>query len=109
MNLVRKAKEIEQTTKCVVNLEFLPTWGCRISRQYKSEKSEATKNLSDGTSKDPIPNFEISHISKASSYHKTPKKKLKLGASTMIDDINICQLCSILLKARRIFQQNLLV
>ena len=58
-----------------------------------SEKSEATKNLSSGASKDPIPDFGVSHLSKESSYHKSPEKKLKPGASTMIADINICQLC----------------
>ena len=47
----------------------------RISRQYKSEKFETAQNLSDRTSKDPIPSFEVSHMSKESSYHEMPKEK----------------------------------
>ena len=97
---VKKAKEIEQTTECVVDLEILPTWAHGISRQYKSEKFEATKNSSNGTSKDPILDFEVNHLLKESSYHETPKKKLKTDASTRITDFNICQLCKIVFKSK---------
>ena len=68
---------MEQTAECVVNLEILPTWTRMISTQYKSEKLEATKNSSSEASKDPVPDFEISHLSKKSSYHETSKKKIK--------------------------------
>lgn len=55
-----------------------------------SEKFEATKNLLNGTSKNPSPDSEVSNVSKKSSYHKTPKKKLKASAATTVDDISIC-------------------
>ena len=73
----------------------LPTWARGISRQYKSEKFKATKNLTNVNPKDPVPDFEVSHRSKESSYHETSKKKLKPSTWTTITDINICQLCKI--------------
>ena len=87
LNLVKRAKEIEQTTECVVKLEILPSWARGISRQYKSEKFEATKNSSNETLTE-------------SSYHETPKKKLKTDAPTTIADINICQLCKIVFESK---------
>ena len=65
-----------------------------------SEKFEATKNLLNGTSKNPSPDSEVSDVSKKSSYHKTPKKKLKASAATTVDDISICQLRTIVFESK---------
>ena len=56
--------------------------------------------MSRGASKDPTPDFGVSHLSKESSYHKSPEKKLKPDASTMMADINICQLCKIVFESK---------
>ena len=97
-SLVKKEQEIENLTKCEVNVDTIPTGENGKRWKYTSERYKDAKRKADGRSFD----SELLHNEPATStpiMHRTPdkkssKRKTSVANSSTIDS-ETCQICKV--------------
>ena len=92
--LLKKAKELEEITVCIVNLQITPTWEKGVQKSYHTEghQIDFDRNRDLNTSR-------AFDTSTADITHETQKKQHKIKPKPK-DSENICRICRIVWESK---------
>ena len=91
---LKKAKELEEITGCIVNLQITPTWEKGVQKLYHKEGHQTDFNCDRDLNTSRASDTSTGYIT-----HETPKKQQKTKLK-LKDSENICRICRIIWESK---------